>query len=83
LTNVTLETWSKSGAFMACAAHGCPVVVRTREDAMPLRFAVAADEVESISESELSARAATLRTWYRENADWPVIANRLATLWRE
>ncbi|CAN5473563.1 hypothetical protein BH18VER1_BH18VER1_18890 [soil metagenome] len=82
LTNVTTETWSKSSAFMACAAIGCSVVVTSRPaEIVPLTYATAADEVETISRGELNERRSALAAWYRENADWPVIAHRLAAVW--
>ena len=82
LTNVTAETWSKSGAFMACAAHRCAVVVRDRPaDMIPLSYAVAADEVEKISPAEIERRTDALAHWYQENADWPIVARKLAEAW--
>lgn len=81
LTNVTEETWSKSSTFMACAAHACPIVVSEAPSATaPLSYTVAAREVSTISASELGRRGAALASWYRENADWPVIASQLANL---
>lgn len=81
LTNASAETWSKSGTFMACAAHGCAIVISgARPAAPPLAYTVGADEVSLISEAERERRAARLRDWYQENADWPVTASRLATL---
>lgn len=81
LTNVTAKTWSKSGAFMACAVHGCAPVISSRPAAeVPFSCAVAADEVAAISDAELERRAAALRTWYAGNADWLGVATRLAAL---
>jgi len=82
LTNVSEKTWSKSGAFMACAANVCPVVIASaRPESVPLCHVVGANEVASISEAELSGRTAALADWYRDNADWPVIAKQMAALW--
>lgn len=82
LTNVTVETWGKSSAFMACAANGCSVITRSRSsDVVPLVYAIAADELETISSDEVHRRTAALAKWHRENADWPVIARRLAAAW--
>jgi hypothetical protein len=78
LTNVTTATWSKSGAFMACAAHGCAVVIRETANEIPLRYAIGAKEVGHISTSDIASRTASLQNWYEENASWPVIARRLA-----
>jgi hypothetical protein len=81
LTNVTPETWSKSGAFMACAATGCAAVIKTgKTQFIPLSYAIAANEVEKISALELASRTVSLKAWYYENADWAVTAKRLAAL---
>lgn len=82
ITNVTAETWGKSSAFMACAATCCSVITRSRSpDLVPLVYAIAADEVETIPSDEVHRRTAALAKWYYENADWPVIARRLAAAW--
>lgn len=81
LTNVTAETWSKSGAFMACAATGCAAVIKAGDaQSVPLSFAILAEEVEKISEAELASRTVSLKAWYYQNADWNVTARRLAAL---
>jgi hypothetical protein len=82
LTNVTEETWSKSTTFMACAENGCAVVLAgTRPAAPPLAFCIAAEELETIGDEEVNRRSSALAEWYRANADWPVIASRMAALW--
>lgn len=83
LTNVTSATWSKSGAFMACAAHGCAVVIKEASDDVPLRYAIAAKEVGAIAAADIASRTAALQQWYEENASWPVTARRLSTLVQE
>ena len=80
LTNVTQETWSKSGAFMAGAVHGCAVVIKEEKSAVPLCYAIAAHEIGNISAAEIEARSAALKEWYEENATWTVTARRLAVL---
>jgi hypothetical protein len=81
LTNVTPETWSKSGAFMACAATGCAAVIKSGDtQTVPLSYAIAAKEVEKISDAELASRTVSLKAWYYQNADWDVTAKRLAAL---
>jgi hypothetical protein len=81
LTNVTPETWSKSGVFMACAATGCAAVIKSGEKQLvPLSHAIAAQEVEGISEAELASRTVSLKAWYYQKADWGVTAKRLAAL---
>lgn len=80
LTSVTRANWSKSGVFMACASHGCAVVIKGKENEIPLCYAVAEDEVGNLSVAEVEARTASLKKWYEENATWRVIASRLASL---
>lgn len=81
ITNVTAATWSKSGAFMAAAANRCAVVMRDSASAtVPLCYTVAPAEVAAISSDELERRTAALAAWYDTNADWPVVARRLAAL---
>jgi hypothetical protein len=79
-TNVTLATWSKSGAFMACAAHSCAVVIKEKEIEVPLCYAIAENEIGHISAAAIETRPAALKKWYEENATWSVIAHRLAVL---
>lgn len=80
LTNVTLATWSKSGAFMACAAHGCAVVIKEKESAVPLCFAIAESEIGNIPAAEIETRTSALKKWYEENATWTMTARRLEAL---
>ena len=81
ITNVSSATWSKSGAFMAAAANRCAIIMRERPaEALPLCYTVAPGEVARITTDELERRTGALATWYRENADWPVVACRLASL---
>ena len=81
LTNVTEETWSKSGAFMACATHRCGVVIATTpSSAAPLTYAFSADEVDSVGEDEVARRTEALAAWAEQNVDWAVIAARMAAL---
>jgi hypothetical protein len=81
LTNVTPENWSKSTVFMACAATGCAAVIKSGDTrSVPLSHAIAAREVEKISEAERASRTGSLKVWYYENADWRVTAKRLAAL---
>ena len=82
LTNVSEQTWSKSGAFMAAAANRCPIVVQENEGASaPFCHTVNAAEVDEIADEELDRRTKALASWYHENADWPVIGARVAALW--
>jgi hypothetical protein len=80
LTNVTRETWSKSGAFMACAAHGCAVVIRETESNPPLSYAIAARDLETISTAEIQQKAGSLRRWYETHAIWAATVPQLAAI---
>ena len=81
LTNVTADTWSKSGAFMACAIHRCGVVIATKlSNVAPLTYAFSADEVDSVRPDEVARRTEALAAWAAENVDWAVIAARMAAL---
>jgi hypothetical protein len=80
LTNVTPETWSKSGAFMACAAHGCAVVIRETESNPPLSHAIAARNLETTSAAEIQQKAESLRKWYDTHAIWTATVPQLAAI---
>jgi hypothetical protein len=80
LSNATAENWSKSAVFMAFASHGCTVVRKTKSDALPLRFAIAPEEVSSLSDLDLDEKANALRQWYEQHADWNVIAQKIFAL---
>lgn len=80
LANTTMENWSKSAVFMAFASHGCAIVSKTKSDAAPLRFTVAPDEVATIDDVDLGARARSLKEWYQANADWSVSAKKISAL---
>ncbi len=80
LTNASPENWSKSGAFMAFAAHGCAVVGKTAVQSEPLRYTVSTEELPLISAVELAKRQRTLKQWYAENADWTVIGRKMSVL---
>jgi hypothetical protein len=80
LTNVNNENWSKSGAFMAYAAHGCAVVSRSIPKAAPLSFTVPPEDVETVSDDYLRNKGESLRRWFEENADWKIIARQISGL---
>ena len=79
LTNVTGRNWSKSGVFMACAAHGCAVVRKEKQYEIPVCYTVAENELALISADEIENRSACLKKWFDENASWPVIAKRFTS----
>jgi hypothetical protein len=80
LSNATMENWSKSASFMACASHNCAVVGKMRSDSRPLCFTISAGEVSTISDVDLIKRTRRLKEWYRENADWSVVAKKVSAL---
>jgi hypothetical protein len=80
LTNATFQNWSKSSAFMAYASHGCAVVSKVESDVAPLCFTVRPEEVETIADADLGERARLLNEWYKQNADWKVIAQKISAL---
>jgi hypothetical protein len=80
LTNVTLENWSKSSAFMAYAVHNCAIVSRAKCDLVPLCFTIAPSELTKAGNVDLMARANALQKWYQENADWNITAKKVAAL---
>jgi hypothetical protein len=83
LTNATEATWSKSTTFMALAASGCvPVIAGNRAHEVPLSFCIGPQDVATAGDAELQPRSTALAAWYREHADWPVIASRMAGLLR-
>ncbi|MFN2477052.1 MAG: hypothetical protein ABR526_12025 [Chthoniobacterales bacterium] len=73
-------TWSKSGTFMAYAAHGCAVVAPRSFSAEPLAFTIAREDVTAITAHAAEAKGEQLRRWYGENAQWESIANRVAAI---
>ncbi len=80
LSNSNELTWSKSGTFMACAAHGCPVVTERPSAGEPLRFTIAAESVETMTAAVAREKGARLRRWYLDNADWDLTARRVAEI---
>jgi hypothetical protein len=80
LSTATVETWSKSSAFMAYASHGCAVVGRMKSEAKPLCFTVLPEEVATITDAALNERTRALKEWYHENADWNVLAREIFDL---
>lgn len=72
---------TKSGTFMAYAAHGLNVIspFAGSEKPEPLCHATAPNElINGLSPGELSARATRLRDWQTRSASWPQIAARFA-----
>jgi len=83
LSCVTPQTFSKSGTFMALAAHGCSVVTHSRSDTAPLAFTVDAEELMSLDRNIITLRAAMLQKWYNKSANIELVSteilNKLST----
>lgn len=80
LTTANELTWSKSATFMAFLAHGCTVVVRSKSNVVPLRWAITSEEVGICTDDELQARAHAAKSWYETNADWKILAREVSSL---
>ncbi|MDB6147017.1 MAG: hypothetical protein JWO45_681 [Spartobacteria bacterium] len=80
LTNATVENWSKSGVFMAYAAHRCAVIAQVDSNIEPLCFCIRPQEVSTIAEAEVNERARLLGEWYSRHADWHITARKISDL---
>jgi hypothetical protein len=72
---------TKSGTFMACAAHGLNIISCYADAAKsePLSLLVSPlDLMKEITKAELQSRAARLREWQERTSAWPRIANEIA-----
>jgi hypothetical protein len=72
---------SKSGTFMACAAHGLNIISSMADSlgAEPLCWLTSPGELtDGVSRGELRSRAENLRAWQEHTASWPIIAERFA-----
>jgi len=74
-------SYSKSGAFMAYAAHGLNIVAeyadRSKEE--PLCWLIAPRElIQGVSEAELKLRGERLRAWQKRTSSWQIIAAKFA-----
>jgi len=77
-TIATVGNWSKSGSLMAFLAHGCVVISKSISTNRALALAITPDQVTSLSDAELEAKAAASRQWYTENVDWNSLARSMA-----
>jgi hypothetical protein len=73
-TTADESTWSKSTTLMAYFAHGCVVVARSKSADEPLSLAVRPEELASLSDVALRAKADASRRWYETTADWKILA---------
>lgn len=73
-------TWSKSGTFMAYAAHDCAVIASASFTLEPLAFTIAPEDLTAIAEQAAQAKGTQLRRWYLENAEWRLVASRIAAI---
>ena len=74
-------SYSKSGTFMAYAAHGLNIVAvcadRSKEE--PLCLLIDPRELlQGLSETELKLRAERLRAWQKRTSSWQIIAAKFA-----
>ena len=74
-------SYSKSGTFMAYAAHGLNILAEcadpTKEE--PLSLLTSPHELlQGISHTELEVRAERLRAWQQQTSSWDLIAAKLA-----
>jgi len=79
LSTATKLNWSKSGSFMAFASHACPVVT-TEQMPVPLNQTISPIDVATISQEAAGEKGAALREWYSQNAEWAIVAKRIANL---
>lgn len=69
---------TKSGTFMACAAHGLNIISCHADAAKPepLSLLISSSELmKGITTAELQSRAARLREWQERTSAWPQIAS--------
>ena len=72
---------TKSGTFMACAAHGLNIIscYADAAKAEPLSLLISPNELtKGITMAELLSRAARLREWQERTSAWPQIASEIA-----
>ncbi len=72
---------SKSGTFMACAAHGLNIISPIADSlgAAPLCWLTSPQELAAgISPNQLETRAQNLRAWQERTSSWSLIAARFA-----
>ncbi|MGZ5537353.1 MAG: hypothetical protein ACXWG0_02375 [Chthoniobacterales bacterium] len=72
---------TKSGTFMACAAHGLNIVSPLADPlgVEPICWLTSPAELsDGIAGQELQMRAENLRQWQQRTASWPMIAERFA-----
>jgi hypothetical protein len=72
---------TKSGTFMAAAAHGLNILSNYADASKPepLSLLISPDELmDGVSETDLQLRAEKLREWQERTAAWPHIAQQVA-----
>jgi len=79
-TMATDANWSKSGTLMAFLLHGCVVIAKSRSATEPLSWAITPEQVVALPDEELEAKITEARRWYDQNADWKVLAQKVASL---
>ena len=74
-------SYSKSGTFMAYAAHGSNILAACadRSKGEPLCWLIASHELlQGVSRAELKLRGERLRVWQRRTSSWQIIAAKFA-----
>ena len=72
---------TKSGTFMAYAAHGLNIISCYADASKPepLSLLISPDELlKGVTHEELQSRGESLRHWQERTAAWPHIANQIA-----
>ena len=74
-------SYSKSGTFMAYAAHGLNIVAACADQSKeePLCWLIAPPElIQGVSEPELKLRGERLCAWQKRTSSWQIIAAKFA-----
>jgi len=74
---------TKSGTFMAYAAHGSNIIspYAAASKPEPLSLLISPDELmKGVARTELESRSAKLRQWQERTAAWPSIASQIARI---
>jgi len=74
-------SYTKSGTFMAYAAHGLNILSSYADSSAPEPMCLLTSPAElslGLDETERTRRARKLQAWYEDNASWPQIAREFA-----
>lgn len=76
-------SYTKSGTFMAYAAHGLNILSNYADPtaAEPMSLQISPAELRrNLDAAEMTTRARKLRTWYERTASWPQIAQKISAV---